>query len=105
MMLPLVIPNGTLSKAVKVAIDKHEGFIGFFMTRQPLDNGDHYQFSDLHTTGSVARIVKAEQSGDAGMQVLVHILARFRASGLIKEKPFVQIRGEGVRPKNRCARP
>ena len=99
MMLPLVIPNGLLSDAVKVAIDKHDGFIGFFMTRQPLDSGDDYKFHDLHTTGSVARILKAEQSGDAGVQVLVHVLARFQASGVTNEKPFVVIQGQGIRPK------
>ena len=46
---------------------------------------------------------KAEQSGDAGMQVLVHVLARFQASGATNEKPFVVIQAKHS-AKNRCSR-
>src|SRR5258708_18530032 len=51
MMLPLVIPAGRLSDAVRHAIAQLGGYVGFFLTRAPIEDGGSFHFADLFPVG------------------------------------------------------
>ena len=44
MMLPLLVPEGRLADAMKVAIDKSDGWVVFFLTKEPIDDGAEFTF-------------------------------------------------------------
>jgi ATP-dependent Lon protease len=99
MMLPLVIPSGRLSDAVRHAIARMGGYVGFFLTRQPLDNGATFTVDDLHRMGCVARVIKHQEVDGGSLQVFAQVLARFRLEGLESQEPVTVVRGEPVRPR------
>jgi ATP-dependent Lon protease len=98
MMLPLVVPAGRLSESVKYAIKEMHGFVGFFLTKQPLNEGNNYTFEDLHNVGCIARIVKFQDVEGGGLQVFTQVLARFKISSPVVREPRLIVRGSVVRP-------
>ncbi|MDA3963480.1 MAG: endopeptidase La [Planctomycetota bacterium] len=97
MMLPLVIPEGRLATAIQMAVDKADGYVGLFMTKTQLEEGNDYRFEDLHAVGCVARVMKVshhEESG--GVQLLGQVMGRFRIDRCVGEDPHVVVTGEPI---------
>lgn len=97
MMLPLVIPPGRLADAMRYAITQMSGYVGFFMTRESLEDGTAYRFEDLCQVGCAARIIKHQDVEGGAIQVFVQVLARFRVLSVEKATPVVLVRGEAIR--------
>ncbi|MBA3686113.1 MAG: endopeptidase La [Planctomycetes bacterium] len=98
MMLPLVVPAGRLSDAVRYAITEMGGYVGFFLTRQPLEEGNDFRFEDLHGVGTVARVLKHQDADGGGLQIFAQCLARFRITSLEASEPRLLVRGLVVKP-------
>jgi len=97
MMLPMVVPPGRLVEAVRLAAERHDGYVGFFMTRSQVDDVTGFTAEDIHRVGCVARLTKAnghEESG--GMQILAQVVRRFEIRSVDSEDPFVVVSGEPV---------
>ncbi|GDY13556.1 Lon protease [Planctomycetota bacterium] len=99
MMLPLAIPPGRLSEAVQHAIHKRGGHVGFFLTREPLDDGAAYKFDDLLKYGVIGRITKHQEADHGVLQIFVQIIARFAVESMQSSEPVVLVRGRVVRPQ------
>ena len=99
MMMPLAIPPGRLAEAVQHAIHKRGGHVGFFLTREPLDDGAIYKFDDLLKYGVVGRITKHQEADHGVLQIFVQIMARFAVESLESHEPVVLVRGRVVRPQ------
>jgi ATP-dependent Lon protease len=97
MMLPLVIPAGRLSDAVRHAIANRHGFVGFFLTKTALDNGSTYKVEDLQPFGCVARVMKHQEVDGGNIQVFAQVLSRFRFHRVEQTEPLVLVHGEAVR--------
>ena len=99
MMLPLVIPSGRLAAAVKTALASHQGYVGFFMTREPLDDASIFTAEQLLPMGTIARIIKHQEVESGAMQVFAQVIARFRTTGVVATEPQITVRGEVLKPK------
>jgi ATP-dependent Lon protease len=98
MMLPLVVPAGRLAEAVRHAIAQREGYVGFFLTREPLEDGATYTADLLERTGCIARITRHQDVDGGAIQVFAQVLARFEIIGVETAAPLVLVRGEVLRP-------
>ena len=105
MMLPLVIPAGRLAAAVKAALEHHKGYVGFFMTREPLDDAASYTPEMLLPMGAIARIVKHQEVESGALQVFAQVIARFRQTRIISTEPQVIVQGETLRQRVDAADP
>jgi ATP-dependent Lon protease len=99
MMLPLVIPAGRLADAMRHAVTHMNGYVGFFMTKAPLDDGATYSFADLAEVGCVARITKHNDVDGGALQVFAQVLARFRITAVEQADPVLLVRGEPMKPQ------
>jgi ATP-dependent Lon protease len=99
MMLPLVIPSGRLAESVRHALKHMGGWVGFFLTKAPLDNGAGFGIDDLHRMGCAARIVKHQDIDGGGLQVFAQVVSRFRFDSAQQTEPVVIVRGEAVRTR------
>ncbi len=97
MMLPLVIPAGRLSEAVRHALKHSAGWVGFFLTRSSLDNGANFRVEDLHRMGCAARIIKHQEVDGGALQVFAQVATRYRFESVVSSDPVVLVRGEQVR--------
>ncbi len=97
MMLPLVIPAGRLSDAVRHAIGHMHGYVGFFLTHEALDNGATFKIEDLHRFGCVARVMKHQEVDSGSLQVFAQVVSRFRFTKIESLEPVVLVRGEAIR--------
>ncbi len=97
MMLPLVIPAGRLSEAVRHALKHSAGWVGFFLTRSALDNGANFHVEDLHRMGCAARIIKHQEVDGGALQVFAQVVTRYRFESVVSSDPVVLVRGEQVR--------
>ena len=97
MMLPMAIPEGNMSTAVRFAVEHHKGWLAFFMTREAGDNDESYQLADLHKIGCVGRIIRHQDNPDGGMQVLCQLTARYQAEGQISDQPALLVRGRAIK--------
>ncbi|MBA2482593.1 MAG: endopeptidase La [Planctomycetes bacterium] len=97
MMLPLVIPSGRLSDAVRHAIAHMDGYVGFFLTKTPLDNGAAYKVDDLYAFGCAARVMKHQEVDGGNLQVFAQVVGRFRFERAEQTDPVVIVRGAAVR--------
>ncbi len=97
MLLPLVIPAGRLAESMRRAISGHHGWVGFFLTREALEDGASYKAADLHLMGCAGRIVKHQDPGDGGLQVLVQIATRWLVATVESDAETVVVRGAPVR--------
>jgi ATP-dependent Lon protease len=97
MMLPLVVPGGRLADAVRSAIADRHGWIGFFMTREPVEEGGAFTAAMLHPVGCAARIVKHHDGENGAVQVLIQVAARWRIAAVERDEAQVLVRGEAVR--------
>ena len=98
MMLPLVIPAGRLTEAVKAAIDHHHGYLGFFMTREALEDASVYTADMLMPMGAIARVIKHQVVDSGAMQVFAQVVARFQYAQVIATEPHILVTGEALRP-------
>ena len=98
MMLPMMVPEGRLAEAMEHAVEKHDGYIGFFLTKEVLDEGQEYSINDLYKVGCVARIMKAHHEAGQGVQVFAQVLSRFEIAEELKSDPFVLVRGKAIQP-------
>ena len=98
MMLPLVIPSGRLAAAVKAAIAEHHGYVGFFLTREPLDDSSQYTADTLLPLGAIARIAKHQEVDSGALQVFAQVIGRFNRTGIVSQEPHVVVTGEVLRP-------
>src|SRR6266576_987148 len=55
--------------------------------------------TDLHSMGTVARIVKLLKMGEDNYSLVVQGLARFRVVDLVQEAPYLKARVEAVEDK------
>lgn len=99
MMLPLMVPEGRLAQGMRTAIDKAGGWVAFFLTREPLEDGGEFGFEDLHEIGALARISKHQEGENGSIQVFAQVQARFRATEVISEDPVLFVRGRPERPE------
>ncbi len=99
MMLPLMIPEGRLSAAVQYAIEQQSGYIGFFLTREPMDEEQSYSIDELYKVGCIARVMKAHEEGGQGIQVFAQVIARFEITEQISNDPHVIVKGKPIQPK------
>jgi len=97
MLLPLVIPAGRLSDAVRHALSHTSGWVGFFLTKVPLENGADFTVEDLATMGCAARIIKHQEIEGGGLQVFAQVFSRFRYDTVISASPVVVLRGQAIR--------
>jgi ATP-dependent Lon protease len=97
MMLPMVIPAGRLATAVRHAIQHLGGYIGFFLTRDPIGEGGEFTLSDLMPIGAVARVIKHHEVESGNLQIFAQVLARFRITGVEREQPVLLVRGTPLR--------
>ncbi len=98
MMLPLVIPAGRLAAAVKAAVEHHHGYVGFFMTRESLEDASTYTAEMLLPMGAIARVIKFQEIDSGGLQVFAQVVARFRVSQITASEPHILVTGEALRP-------
>ena len=98
MMLPLAVPGGRLADAMRYAISEMRGQVAFFMTRQPLAEGNAYTFDDLHPIGCIARVLKHQDGENGALQVFCQVQARFRIDRLEAAEPRLLVRGTVLRP-------
>lgn len=96
MMLPLVIPAGRLADAVRTALAKHHGWVGFFLTREPIEESGAFTGAQLYPFGCAARIVK-HQEADGALQVIIQVVSRWRTLEIESDDKLVFVRGEPVR--------
>ena len=99
MMLPLVIPEGRLADAVGFAVKQHNGYVGLFLTHEPLEDGSAYTSKDLHRVGCAAHVLKVQEHEGGGLQVLAQVQARFVIEQVESESPFVVVSGRDVHPR------
>ena len=97
MMLPLVVPAGRLAAAVRAAVEHHHGYVGFFMTTEPLEDGSTFTAEQLVPLGGIARIIKHHEVESGALQVFAQVLARFRTVRVVTSEPQVVVQGEVVR--------
>lgn len=97
MLLPLLIPAGRLADAARLAIGQHQGWLGFFLTHEPLEDGATFTSGQLHEVGCAARITKHQDGENGGLQVLVQVVARWTRSGFERDDAIVIARGASVR--------
>ncbi|MCS6971181.1 MAG: endopeptidase La [Planctomycetota bacterium] len=97
MVLPLVIPAGKLSEAVRLAIERSHGWVGFFLTRELIEDGSACTASQLYRVGCAARIIKHQEKEDGGIQVLIQVIARWRMTSVERDTMPIVVRGEAVR--------
>ena len=69
MMLPLSVSAGPLADAVRHAIDHRGGWVGFFLTYKPLEEGAAFNPADLHPAGCVVRILKHQVNDSGALQI------------------------------------
>jgi ATP-dependent Lon protease len=98
MMLPLVIPAGRLTAAVKAAIDHHQGYVSFFMTREALEDAGTYSAEMLQPMGAIARVIKHQVVDSGALQVFAQVIARFHMSTVVTTTPHILVTGEALRP-------
>ena len=96
MMLPLAVPAGRLADVVRLAIEKFDGYVGFFLTREALDEVGAFTPEHLHEIGAIARIMKHTNDDSGAMQVLCQVLARFQVERVVSRDP-VRLRGRVLR--------
>lgn len=99
MVLPLMIPSGRLAAAVQFAVEQHDGFIGFFLSREPLEEDQDFSSKDLYRVGCIAKIVKAQDAEEGGIQIFAQVLTRFAIEEEISNDPHVIVKGSASKPK------
>ena len=97
MMLPLVVPAGKLAAAIRTAVEQHHGYIGFFMTTEPLEDGSTFTAEQLLPLGGIARIIKQQDTESGALQVFAQVLARFRTERVVTSEPHVVVQGVVIR--------
>ncbi|MBN8524403.1 MAG: endopeptidase La [Planctomycetes bacterium] len=97
MMMPLVIPAGRLADAARNALQHHHGWIGFFMTHEPVEESAAFHGSHLHRIGCAARIAKHQDAEGGALQVIIQVVARWRTVEVERDDAVVIVRGEAVR--------
>jgi ATP-dependent Lon protease len=97
MMLPLVVPAGRLAEAAKHALAHHHGWVGFFMTREAVEESSAFTGAQLHPFGCAARIVKHQDTEGGALQVIIQVVARWRSLEIERDDRLVIARGEAVR--------
>lgn len=97
MMLPLMVPAGRLADGVRHAIQHLDGYLGFFLTREPMEDGSAYAAADLLPVGCIARVVKHQPVESGAVQVFAQVLGRFRIAAVQSAAPVVLVRGEVLR--------
>ena len=98
-MLPLVMPPGRLADSARLAKDKHDGWLGFFLTHHELEDPESYATADLHHIGAAARIVKMADHESGGVQLLAQVVARYAVTSTVIEKPSLIVAGKVIRPE------
>ena len=96
MMLPMLIPEGPLSEAMEYAVEHHDGYIGFFLTKEPIEEGQQFGIEQLYQVGCVGRIMKAHHEQGHGVQVFAQVLSRFQIEKEIKHDKHVLIKGSAI---------
>jgi ATP-dependent Lon protease len=105
MMLPLMVPAGRLADTVQQAIKHHHGHVAFFLTRQQLDDHDHYKTEDLYEIGAIARITKHQVNDEGAVQIFAQVQARFRRTNTVADGPLVVVQGDLIKPAVDAADP
>jgi ATP-dependent Lon protease len=98
MMLPLGVPPGRMAEVIRHAIAHRHNYVGFFLTKEPLDDAATFTPEHLHRSGCVARIMKHADNEDGSIQILCQVLARFRFERVVASEPQVLVSGRVIRP-------
>lgn len=94
MMLPMVVPQGPLADAVRFAIEHHQGWVGFFLTRESGEPQGPLGVADLYEVGAVGRITRHQEGEDGALQMLAQVVARFHRKAVISDQPALLVSGE-----------
>ena len=97
MMLPLVVPAGRLADAARHALANHHGWVGFFMTHEPIEESGSYTGKQLHRFGCAARIIKHQDVDGGAIQIILQVASRWRTIDIERDDQLVIVRGEAVR--------
>lgn len=98
MMLPMLIPEGPLSEAMEYAVEHHDGYIGFFLTKEPIEEGQEFGLEQLYQVGCIGRIMKAHHERGHGVQVFAQVLSRFRIDEALNHDKHVLVKGQAINP-------
>jgi ATP-dependent Lon protease len=97
MMLPLVIPAGRLADAARTALAQHHGWVGFFMTHEPIEESAAFTGAQLQRIGCAARIAKHQDVDGGGLQVIIQVVSRWRTLEIEGDGEIVIVHGEQIR--------
>ncbi len=97
MMLPLVVPAGRLADAARHALSHHHGWVGFFMTLEPVEESGAFTGTQLHHIGCAARIAKHQDVDGGALQVIIQVATRWRTVEVERDDKLVIVRGEAIR--------
>ena len=86
-----------MTAAVRFAVEHHQGWLAFFMTREANEHDGAQQLADLHQIGCIGRIIRHQDNPDGGMQVLCQLTARYQAEEQVSNKPALLIRGRIIK--------
>src|ERR1700687_1232157 len=95
-VLPLAVGRQKTIALIKDAV-RDDQVIGVVTQRKAEEEDPGAD--DLHTMGTVARIVKLLKMGEDNYSLVVQGLARFRVSELVQEHPYLKARIEPVDDK------
>jgi ATP-dependent Lon protease len=85
---PLMINSPEDAKAIEESYTS-DGLIGIVMLKDDVDNP---QVSDMHSVGTVARIIKKINLPDGGVNVFISTIKRFKIKKILNEMdPMVAI--------------
>ena len=93
MTIPIVVAEEPLKKALVERAKSTARIIGLVLRKDADEEGAESKEAgpaDLYTVGVAAEILQAAQvSPDAPLQMVVGVLARFRITGIVQEKPVL----------------
>ncbi len=95
-VLPLAVGRAKTIALIKDAV-RDDQVIGV-VTQRRAEEEDPGS-ADLHTVGTVARVVKLLKMGEDNYSLVVQGLARFRVLDLVQEQPYLKARVEPIEDK------
>src|SRR5579864_9334169 len=95
-VLPLAVGRAKTISLIKDAV-RDDQVIGVVTQRRAEEEDPGA--ADLHTVGTVARVVKLLKMGEDNYSLVVQGLARFKVVELVQEQPYLKARVEAIEDK------
>ncbi len=88
--LPMTFSGPDKLRAIKIAVEQHEGFIGAVLEKEA--DEEDYRNSDYYEVGTIYQILKVMPMGQNGIQVLGRTIKRFRKQRVVQTEPSLRWR-------------